>query len=347
MASEGGSTADHLSFLRRWAGEVRRFSVFALLRGAEARAPDLPAIGRSRHPQRNIVDLAHTPTLDFPGPTVDTIEFGASGRARVRTLFLGLTGPMGALPLHLTEFAHYERRYAKAQPFGRFLDLLTDRMLQFFYRAWADTQPAVHSDRPNKDLFAGYIAGMAGIKDDGREGFPFFARLHYAGLFASRRSAAVIVDSLAALLQTRVTIREFMPRWRDIAADDRTRIGSEGSYNQVGRGAVLGRRVRTIDDTFQIGVHCSGMDDYARYLPAGARYPVVRDVLDTLAPPHLEWRLQLAIEEPQVTGARLDGKSPLGWASWVAPQGGARTRMDARLGRKAASRRTDKGAENE
>ncbi|HEY0302204.1 MAG TPA: type VI secretion system baseplate subunit TssG, partial [Rhizomicrobium sp.] len=335
MAAEDGIAPDHLSFLRRAAADAPRYGIFALLRQAEARAPGLPQIGRARLPERNIVDLAHNPTLDFPGPTVDSIAFGAQGRAKVTSLFLGLTGPMGALPLHLSEFANNERRNGHKQPFGRFLDLLTDRMLQFFYRAWADTQPAAHSDRPADDRFAAYIAAICGIKQDGREGFPYFARIYHAGLFASRRGAAVIVDALTDLLRTRVSIREFVPRWRDIAPADRTRIGMSGAFNRLGGDAVLGRRVRTIDDSFRIAIHCADRADYGRYLPVGGRFAVVRDVLDTLAPPHLEWQLQLEIAERKIAGARLDGTTPLGWAAWVAPRGGEGMRADARLGRRA------------
>src|ERR1051326_7476657 len=138
MADTGRPTSEHLTFFQDAAKVANRFGFFPILRQAEALAPDRPRIGYSRRPDQNVADLAHGSTLDFPGATIDRIEFGKKGRARVRSLFLGLTGPMGALPLHLTEFAQYERRYAASQPFGRFLDLLTDRMLQFFYRDLAD-----------------------------------------------------------------------------------------------------------------------------------------------------------------------------------------------------------------
>ena len=94
---------------------------------------------------------------------MDEIEPSTGGRLRVRSLFLGLTGPMGALPIHLTEYAFYERRMGEKRPFGRWLDVLTDRMLQFFYRAWADGQPAVQADRtqrrPLRRLSPGPVPG--------------------------------------------------------------------------------------------------------------------------------------------------------------------------------------------
>jgi type VI secretion system ImpH/TssG family protein len=337
MASTRRPSSDHLNFLRRSVERARRFSIFALLRQAEARAPDLPLIGRSRVPGDNIADLAHSTTLDFPGPTVEAVEFGATGRARVRTYFLGLTGPMGALPLHLSELVHYERRYAKSQPIGRFFDLLTDRMLQFFYRAWADTQPAASIDRPGDDRFSFYVSSLAGIREDQRTRFPPAARLGFANLFVSRRNPAALVDALSHLLGVRTSIQEFIGRWRDIVPADRTRIGARGNCNGLGRSAVLGRRVRVIEDTYRIRLHASEMAEYRRHIPGTERFFAIQDVLDTLAPPHLEWQLQLELDESAIEPARLDGAAPLGWAAWVAPGGAPRVRGDARLGRKPHS----------
>jgi type VI secretion system ImpH/TssG family protein len=339
MASESGNTSDHLGFLRRSAATARRFGFFALLRQAEARAPQLERIGESRLPRNDVVDLAHTPSMDFPGSTIDSITFTPAGRARVRSLFLGLTGPMGALPLHLTEFACYEERYATQKPFGRFLDMLTNRMLQFFYRAWANSQPAVHADRPADDRFAGYLAAVAGVKQDARKNYPFAARLHHAGLIASRRSPAVLVDCLSHMLSTPVTIREFLPRWREIAPEDRTHIGTSGRFNQIGGDAVLGKRIRRIDDAFRVELRCANWEQYARFMPNAAAFAVARDTLDTLAPPHLEWQLELRIAEDRIRATRLDGAAPLGWGAWLAPRKRAGIRTDACLGRRTKSKK--------
>lgn len=334
MASARRPSSDHLSFLRGSAERARRFSIFALLRQAEARAPGLPRIGHSRMPQDNVVDLAHSTTLGFPGATVEAIEFGAAGRARVRTCFLGLTGPMGAMPLHLSELAHYESRYSQSRPVGRFLDLLTDRMLQFFYRAWADTQPAADLDRPGEDRFSAYIAALAGIREDRRTKFPVASRLGLANLFVLRRSPAALIDALSNLLGMPVSIEEFIARRRSVSHQDRTRIGANENCNALGRGAMLGGRVAVIDDTYRIRLRASVMAEYRRHLPNVERFFAIQDMLDTLAPAHLEWQLQLEIDETAIEPARLDGAAALGWSAWVAPRGLARTRGDARLGRK-------------
>ena len=335
MAAKARPKTEHLTFLREARANVRRYGFFPLIRGAEARAPNLPRVGMARIPAENITELAHAPAVGFPGSTLDDIEFGPSGRARVRSNFLGLTGPMGALPMHLTEYAAYERRYAKSQPFGRFLDLITNRMLQFFYRAWADSQPAAQADRPLDDRYAGYIAALSGARDGagGSEAFDGLRRLHYAGLFTSRRSPAVIQDGLSSLLGMPVRIREFVGSWRDIEPRDQTRLQAEGGGNELGRGAVLGRRVRLADDKFRVIVKMPTAQAYESMLPRGEKFALVREAITALAPSHLDWDIELEINEREAPPARLDGNTRLGWTGWLATAGADVVRREARLGR--------------
>jgi type VI secretion system ImpH/TssG family protein len=333
--SSAEKRAPHHRYLMEAAKNAHLYGFLALIRGAEARAPQLPRVGKSRMPSQNVADLAQAPTLAFPAPTVERVEAGPGGRARVRGLFLGLTGPMGPLPLHLTEYAFHERRTQPKQPFGRWLDVLTDRMLQFFYRAWADSQPTTHAERPADDAFARYLAALSGGAEDARddEAFPARARLHYAGVFASRRSAAVLQDALSHLLRTPVRIKEYIVRWRDVEPADRTRLGETGGFNQLGGDAVLGGRVRIAEDTFRVVLRPQTYEEYEAFLPGGTRFAVASRALDALAPSHLTWELELEIDERQAPGARLDGRSRLGFTSWMAPAGRPVARADARLHR--------------
>jgi type VI secretion system ImpH/TssG family protein len=336
MAAENRTAPQPLTFLQRATNSARRFGVFPLLRAAEAHAPDHPRIGRSRAPQQDVVELVQTPALHFPGPTIDAIDHSGR-RPRVSGYWFGLTGPMGALPLHLTEFAVYERLYGRKRPFGRFLDLLSGRMAQFFYRAWADAQPAVSLDRPSDDRFAYYLAMLSGATDcvgDGRA-FPKMARLHYAGLFASRRSAAAIQDALSHLLRSEVRVQEFAPRWRAIDPEDRSRLG--GPFSRLAGDAVLGGAVRTVTDAFRVVIRARTLRDYETLLPSGPAFRLAAEALNAFAPSHLEWQLELEVPEKEVRPAGLDGRARLGWTSWLTPEPDTpRIRADTRLGRSAA-----------
>lgn len=334
MASADRPPPQHLSFLTAAAERVRRWGLFAIVRGAEARAHGLPRVGRSRLPSQNVVDLATEPSMSFAETTLarTTQKYG---RTRIAGLWPGLIGPMGALPTHLTEFAVYEARYGKTRPFGEWLDLLAGRMLQFFYRAWADSQPVTMLDRPDDDRFGDYLAALSGAREGvgADSAFPAQARLHYAALFASRRSAASIEDGLSHLMRQPVRLLEFQPRWREIEPEDCSRLGRD--YARLGDDAVLGARVRSAADAFRVVIRAANFRDYKTLLPGGTRFAVASEALTALAPSHLEWDVALEIEARHARPARLDGQSQLGWTGWMMrPSAATRVRGDAHLRRR-------------
>lgn len=334
MAAEDRAAPKHIAFLQRIAPDIDRYGLFPVLRGAEARAPSLPRIGAARVPSQNVVDLGQTPIMAFAPSTLESIHI-KGGRARINGYWLGLTGPMGPLPLHLTEFAFYEKRYSAKRPFGDFLNVLAGRMLQFFYRAWAETNPATHADRPDDDKFAHYIAALSGAAEGARadSAFPARARLHYAGLFASRRSPAAIQDALTNLLRTPVKLLEFQPRWREVEREDRSCLGK--GFNTLGSDAVIGGKIYGVTDAFRVVVRAQTLRDYEDFLPTGRRFKVAAEALDAFSPSHLEWDLALELEDSKARPLRLDGRGRLGWTGWLAPTRTGGVRSDAHLGRSA------------
>lgn len=334
MAAKNGPTPKHLDFLRQAQVDVKRHGIYGLLRGAEARAQNLPKIGEARLPAQNIVDLTQAPAMAFPGATLESITVG-SDRALVDGYWFGLTGPMGPLPLHLTEFAFFERRASKNRPFGRFLDLLAGRMLQFFYRSWADANPAACADRPDDDHFTRYLEALTGAARGVRSdaAFPARARLYYAGLYTGRRSPAAIQDAMADLVGAPVRLVEYIPLWRDIEPEDQTRLGR--AFNQLGVDAVSGRRTSTVSDAFRIVIHAKSARDYENLLPGGPRFNIMAEALDSFVPSHLEWDLELEASPAAVRETALNGRARLGWTSWMNPGLGENVRADARLGRSA------------
>lgn len=315
MARTNRPPSEHLSFLARAGETARHWGLFPVLRGAEARAPGLPRIGRSKSPSENIVDLAQTPGMGFTGSTIDSIE-QSGGRSRVSGSWLGLLGPMGPMPSHVTEFVQYEARYAKSRPFGRFLDMLAGRMLQLFYRAWADSQPAAQFDRPLDDGFADQLAALSGARDGVPNAFPANARLYYAGLFASRRSPAAIEDLMTEMLGQPARVIEYQPCWRALEPGDQTRLG-RGDFSVLGQGAMLGGRARIADDAFRVVVSAGSAEDHAALLPGGRSFPVAAAALDAITPGHLSWEIQLELRERDAAPARLGGDTQLGWSSWM------------------------------
>ncbi|MCB2078762.1 MAG: type VI secretion system baseplate subunit TssG [Novosphingobium sp.] len=296
--------------------DLSRAGLFSVVRQLEARATNKPRLGGAKRPEFSIVDLAQQPTLSFQARTHAGIE-PMKERMRLRGYWLGLTGPMGALPIHLTEFAYYERRYAKKRPFGDWLDLLSGRMLQLFYRAWANSQPVAHADRLDDNRFADWLDALSGCAEGVVEqsAFQRLARTHYASVFAGLRSATALEDALSHLLNQPVRIVEYMPKWRKLEPEDRSRLGQ--SYATLGSDAMLGNEIFSASDAFQVIVRAKNYKDYLSLMPGGERFQVAAEAIDAFKPTHLEWDLTVEIDDADAPAARLDGRSRLGWTGWV------------------------------
>lgn len=319
--SPDGQVDSAEAYLR--AQDLRRAGLFAVVRQLEARATAKPRLGRAKRPELSVVDLAQEPIVGFAESTLAKIE-PANGRMRLRGYWLGLTGPMGPLPTHLTEFAHFERLYAKRRPFGDWLDVLAGRMLQLFYRAWADSQPAAHADRPRDDRFADWLGALSGAMEGAKEGDAFFprARAHYASVFSGSRSAIALEDGLSHLLRQPVRVVEYIPKWRLFEPEDQSRLG--GAFATLGGDAVLGRSVFSASDAFRVVVRAASFRDYQSLLPGGERFAVAAEAIEAFKPTHLEWDLTVEIDDADAPAARLDGRGRLGWSTWVKRPSAAR-----------------------
>ena len=315
MATEDRQTRAYLDFAQKASEKPKRFGFFALVRGLAARAMNKPPVGRSKLPEQDIVRLKQIPHTHFPAATLGELEL-KEGRAEAGGYWLGLTGPMSPLPLHFTEFASYERKYAKSRPFGDFLDMLTGRFLQLFYRSWAVSQPAVQADRPEHDQFARYVDQLTGATEgsDDDNPFPSVARLHYAALFSSKRSAGAIEGGLKHLLGLPVELREFYPVCRNIEPADQTRLGMQ--HCAFGE-ALVGARVCLVTDNFEVRITARNLNEFRQLQPNGAMFHIAAHALNALAPSHLEWSITLCLPQSKVAPTRLDGQSRLGWSSWV------------------------------
>ncbi len=330
MATQDRPPSQYLDYVQSVADDVKRYNVLAAVRGAEAREIDKPRVGKSMTRNQDIVDLKQIPSMAFPSMTLQEVEI-KNGKAAMCGHWFGLTGPMGPLPSHLTEFAVYERMYAKTQPFGDWLDVISGRMLQLYYRAWANAQPVAIADRSNDDKFADYIGYLTGAVEGARErsAFPPRSRLQHAALFASRRSAVAIEDALSYLLRQKVSIAEFQPRWRQISKRDQTQLGT--NYCTLGGDAMIGNKVYSASDAFQLVVRAKSLKEYKEMLPTGKRYAMAVEALDAFTPGHLEWDIKVTLDPAKYEMAKLNGQSRLGWTSWMGRDKSGRAKSDVHL----------------
>ena len=139
--------------------------------------------------------------------------------------------------------------------------------------------------------------------------------MHYAALFGGSRSAVAIEDGLSHLLGQKVWLQEFQGKWRELEADDLSRLGK--GFATLGGDAILGGRVRSASDAFRVVIRAKNLRDYQSLLPTGERFAIAAQALDSFKPSHLEWDICLEIDDRHAPPARLNSRTQLGWSGWM------------------------------
>lgn len=315
--------------------EPWRYDLFTLLRWLERERPDAPRIGTASRREGELASLGQNPFLAFPASNVAGVNEREDGRIDLAVRFLGLLGPQGALPLALTEEAHFWH-LAEDDAFPRFLDLFNNRFLQLFYRAWADARPIAHHDRPQDDRFMAYVGSLVGLGagvPDAPDRVPTIAKTGFAGLLSARvKSASRLTSFLAGLFDVRVEVVEFVPTALALPADDQSQLGAANS--RLGVDMVLGSAVLTFDEKVRIRVTVASLADYESFLPTGANAARLADAIAFYLGEELDWDVELALPTALAPAMTLGRSGRLGWTGWMTPQHPGETRpvlADARF----------------
>jgi type VI secretion system protein ImpH len=298
------------------------WSFYQAMRRLETLYRDRPRLGRSVRPSQDAVRLAQLPAVEFAPATLAGWEHEQAGEVgRLLVHFLGLFGPDGPLPLHLTEYARSRTRNSRDPSFQRFADVFHHRALSLFYRAWADSRPTVAFDRPETDRFAVYIGaliglGMASLRD--RDAMPDLTKFHFAGHLACQtRHAEGLSSILSAFFFVPVRIECFVGTWLTMPEPDRTRLGDSPRTATLGGTALVGSRVWSRQHKFRVIMGPLRLEDYLRLLPGGLSFhrliPIIRNYVgDTLI-----WDLNLQLRRDQVPRIHLGKQGKLGWTTWL------------------------------
>lgn len=323
------ATGDGASVRQQLFGELAkqdnawRFGFFTTLRQIEASNPTGPLLGDSRRPEDEPIRLGQEPDLAFAASTLSGLKPARGARPPwLMSRFMGLFGPNGALPLHLTEYARDRIRNHQDPTFAGFADLLHHRVLSLFYRAWADARPAVNADRGEGDVFANRVAHLAGIGSPGLRGrtaLPDTVRVQFAGSFAAM---AATPDAVARLIRDQfgVTARvvEFSGHWQSLEQTDLCRLGSGDSRTAtLGESAILGDRVWTVADRFQVVLGPMDLARYRALRPEREDGRRMRDLVRGLVGREYDFDFKWIVRREDVPRTRLDGAAGLGADSWL------------------------------
>jgi type VI secretion system protein ImpH len=296
------------------------FEFFEAMRRLECAYPERPRLGHSTRPAEDPVRLAHAASLEFPARSIERFEPGTAGRpGRLYGLFLGLFGPHGPLPLHLTEHAVDRQRNAKDQTLVAFADIFHHRMLSLFYRAWADAQPAVQLDRPEQDRFRTWVGALIGIATphlDGRDALPDQYKRFFAGrLVPQARNAEGLKGFLEHYFGVPVRVLEFVAGWMRLPRDAHLRMGT--GMAAMGRDAVLGAHVRGAQQRFRLRVGPLTQSEFSRFLPGGDVLGQLVAAVKLYVGEEKGWDVQLVLKKEDVPLTHLGQAGRMGFNTWM------------------------------
>lgn len=300
------------------------FSLFAALRALEQLYADMPRLGESRKAADDAVRLGQAPHLTFAPSDLAGLKADEAGRIMLEQFGFGLFGPNGALPLHVTELAYERRRQNEDGTIADFINLFQHRLISLFYRAWADSEPAVSLDRPETDQFRTYLGSLLGLAPDSvRDGDAVhdYAKLNRAGRFAQQaRSADGLEDILVDYFDLPIEVHPFSGAWLDIPPGLQCRLGEQ----QLGRSMTLGATTWQCQHRFEIVLGPVPRADFTNFLPGGKGLEELQALVRFYTNDEWEWQLRLLLREVDIPGVRLGaGGCQLGWMGWLGERRGS------------------------
>jgi type VI secretion system protein ImpH len=201
MATESGTNDIDVSPYLRMEAKLRatpcEFEFFQAVRLIERLLPDRAPVGRFVSPDKEVMRFNAHNAFPFPASQIQRIIWDGDRPVMVVN-FMGLTGPMGVLPLYYTEMM-LERIRSKDYGIIQFFDIFNHRMISLFYQAWEKYRFTIAYERGERDNFSHHLMDLIGIgsadlqdrlrvRDD--------SLLFYGGLLALRPRSAVALQRI-------------------------------------------------------------------------------------------------------------------------------------------------------
>lgn len=297
-------------------------SFFQAARRVDCCFPDAPRIGYADKSADEPIQFCQDPYLGFAPATLQRyVTPTETSKPRLMVNFMGLLGPQGPLPLHITDYIHDRELNHDDHTLARFLDIFNHRMISLFYRAWACNRQAISYDRPHEDQFSEYIGSLIGMGTESLshgDKVPDTAKLHFSGhLVCQTRHAeglwAIIEDAFGIA----TSIEEFIGQFIEIPEPYRCLLGGSAESAKVGVNTVVGSHVWDCQQKFRIIMGPMTLEAYEQMLPGGEKYAVLKDWVKNYAGDALSWELQLILKAADVPVIHLGESARLGWTTWL------------------------------
>jgi type VI secretion system protein ImpH len=305
--------------LRERPGAFDFFQAVRLL----TRIADGEPVGRFAPPDREAVHFSVNPSVAFPPSQIHDIDWGEIPRMIVN--FMGLTGPLGALPYAYSDLI-MERLRSKDRTLAEFFDIFNHRAISLFYQAWEKYRFPVSFERDGQDRVSNGLMSLIGIGTGGlqnRLSVSDQALLYYTGLLGLQpRSAVALQNVLEDYFGVTVEVEQFVGSWQELSPSDQCVFGDGNSFaEQLAVGAVAGDAIWDRQSRIRLKIGPLDRERYLGFLPSGSAWEPLRSLASFFCGSQLEIEVQLILERKEVPRCELGDESAggprLGWFTWM------------------------------
>ncbi len=293
----------------------------------EMHTSDCKSLGEGSRPEEEALILKGRILYSYPPsdlysttPSTSNDNLASDKRITVHVNFFGIAGGNGPLPTPYTEIL-YERIRQQDTAGRDFLDIFNHRLLSILHRIRKKHWVGLSEQSPDKTPFANNLYALLGLGTKGthnRLGIPDRGLLYYTGLlWGQPRSMLGLQTFLSNYFDLPIEVQQFQGGWNKLEATQVTRIGVRGQFNVLGQGAALGEKVWDQKKTIMIRIGPLDGASFKAFIKPGYGYTPLYDLTKLYIGVEQEFCFNLIIKAPDVMETRLDGKTYLGWTSWL------------------------------
>jgi len=271
-------------------------------------------------------------SVNFPVAPITSAVVGDDGILKFTVSGFGLTGAVGVLPYsysYLVNLSITDKNFALKS----FLDIFQNRAVHNFYLASSKYRIVISYDRGtfgDLDKFKASLESFIGFSCESEKNkleIPDEHLLYYAGFFSSNHKTHYALETiLHEELGMDVKVIPFAGRWITLDSVDQTQLPSamsSGTYNSLGREAVVGERVWSVQNSFRIMIGPINKNQIYELLPQTSAEKMIRDIVEVYCGKEYEYEIQFLVDANSVPYSKLSNSSEspfdtrLGQTSWL------------------------------
>lgn len=351
MATSGGTENSDVKQPAVWALLKQvpfQFQFFQAVRLLERVMPDREPVGRFLPPPREVARFKANPETSFPASEIEALEYQDGQPVELTVNFMGLFGPLGALPLYYSELVK-QRLRSKDRAMREFFDLFNHRLISLMYLAWEKYRfPVAYergqlkkfhlpedSETVERDSFTRYLMDLIGLGTKGlqnrsrRQGVEDDSFLFYSGLLGLHpRSALGLEQIVGDYFGVPVEVEQYIGKWYSLERNAQCEFNRGDTHSeQLGVGVVVGDEVWDPQSGARLRIGPLPLNRYLDFLPNGSAYQPLRAITRFYSGGEIDFEVKLILKREEVPACELgalgDAGPQLGWITWVktAPMG--------------------------